>query len=324
MAISAAAHSYAEEILSSRRLRASIEADKRKKHAISAIPELGDVLNEIPRLGIAAAMNRLSGGNDNPADAISALKAKAAELLKLNGFEKDYLENVYRCPACKDQGVLPGGERCSCYIEIVNNYNLQKVKSVSPLTLCDFCSFSLDYYSDAFDAEMGCSARENMQDVLDSCRAFVNDFPYVGSGLLMVGDAGLGKTHLALSIANDLIKKGFSVMYGSAPNIFKRIEAEYFDNNHATDTLDALKGCELLVLDDLGAEFVNAHVASTLYDLLNTRISKGLPSIFTSNLTDEHLFAVRYGEKISSRLLGCCKVLPFFGEDIRLKLSESL
>ncbi|MEG1017917.1 MAG: ATP-binding protein, partial [Oscillospiraceae bacterium] len=142
--------------------------------------------------------------------------------------------------------------------------------------------------------------------------------------LLFAGDAGLGKTHLALSIAREVLKKGRDVIYCSAPGIFRQIEREQFEGSHDTTTIDSLKHCELLVLDDLGAEFVNAFVASALYDIVNTRICEASPTVFTTNIIDDARLSARYGEKVSSRLIGCCHVCALFGEDIRLLKNDSI
>ena len=78
------------------------------------------------------------------------------------------------------------------------------------------------------------------------------------------------------------------------------------------------------MLDDLGAEFNGPFVTSALYDIINTRIIERRSTIYTSNIVEESDFMRRYGEKISSRLLGCCAILPFWGEDIRkLKAAQS-
>ena len=118
--------------------------------------------------------------------------------------------------------------------------------------------------------------------------------------------------------ARCVLQKGYNAVYCSAASIFKRVEYEHFNLNHETSTLESLKACDLLVLDDLGAEFNSPFVTSTLYDVVNSRISERRSTILTTNYIDEDALARRYGEKISSRLIGCCTVLPFFGEDIRI------
>jgi DNA replication protein DnaC len=133
-----------------------------------------------------------------------------------------------------------------------------------------------------------------------------------------MGSAGLGKTHLALSIADRLIKKKVDVVYCSCSSIFDKVREEMSDFSHHSDTLERLKYCSLLILDDLGSEYTSNQVRSLLYDVLNSRLSSSLSTIITTNYIEKRQIDTVYGEKISSRLFGNFEYLPFFGDDIRL------
>ncbi|MBQ4094252.1 MAG: ATP-binding protein, partial [Oscillospiraceae bacterium] len=222
------------------------------------------------------------------------------------------------CRECQDRGVLRDGRMCRCKRALISEYEAQRIAKASPLALCSFDSFTLDYYSTDIDPSLGISQRENMKNNLSICREFAASFPN-HRNLLMMGSAGLGKTHLALSIADSLIRKGYDVIYCSCANIFSKIEQERADYSRHSDTLQSLKQCSLLVLDDLGSEYVTASVSALLYDIVNTRLSEGSSTIITTKLTEERLLNPRYGEKVTSRLIGCFDVLPFTGSDIRLK-----
>jgi DNA replication protein DnaC len=137
-----------------------------------------------------------------------------------------------------------------------------------------------------------------------------------------MGSAGLGKTHLALSIADVLLMKKHDVVYCSCSNIFGKIDEERADYSRHSSTLERLKDCTLLVLDDLGSEYINNNVRSLIYDILNSRLSSGSSTIVTTNFVEEKQLMAVYGEKISSRLIGEYEILPFFGEDIRKKQSK--
>ena len=56
-----------------------------------------------------------------------------------------------------------------------------------------------------------------------------------------------------------------------------------------------------------------------LYELVNTRMLCHRPTVYTTNITDQSIFEARYTEKVSSRMLGNCKMFKFFGVDQRLK-----
>jgi DNA replication protein DnaC len=201
---------------------------------------------------------------------------------------------------------------------LIKEYRKNEINRSSPLELSTFANFSLEYYSKEVYEKFNMSPRENMTMVYKTCIEFVNRFPN-SDNLLMMGDAGLGKTHLALSIADALIKKGHHVIYCSASNIFKKVESEYFEDYKNSDTLDTLKAADILIIDDLGAEYINSFVVSTLYDIVNTRLVEKKSTIYTTNITKSPILESRYGEKVSSRLTGCCRLLFFYGDDIRIK-----
>jgi DNA replication protein DnaC len=72
----------------------------------------------------------------------------------------------------------------------------------------------------------------------------------------------------------------------------------------------------LLILDDLGAEFSTAVATSSLYNIINSRIARNVPTIISSNLSLEEIKA-RYPESIASRIVGNFKNIEFTGKDIR-------
>ena len=76
---------------------------------------------------------------------------------------------------------------------------------------------------------------------------------------------------------------------------------------------------DLLILDDLGTEYISQLTISVLYELINTRMLCHRPTIYTSNIVDSSIFEARYTEKVASRILGSCQIFKFFGTDQRLK-----
>jgi DNA replication protein DnaC len=132
----------------------------------------------------------------------------------------------------------------------------------------------------------------------------------------MRGKTGLGKTHLSLAIAARIIEKGFGVVYGSAQNLLRSVEMERFSKDSGTDALNSLLECDLLIVDDLGAEFQTSFTASAVYNIVNTRMLTGRPTIISTNMTTDELKSA-YSDKVVSRLIGSYDVLRFFGNDIR-------
>ena len=211
-----------------------------------------------------------------------------------------------------------GGEVCECVHALVRQLRQQQVNASSPLSLCSFETFALEKYPDTLVPELGLTARQHMAQVLEYCKYYAAHFsPRESTSLYLFGSAGLGKTHLALSIANTVLQKGCDVVYVSAQNAFDAIERERFASGEG-DTMATLQSAELLILDDLGTEYISPYVNSCLYSLVNTRVCRRLPTIYTSNIVNDADLQRRYTEKVVSRLLGSCETLCFCGTDIRL------
>ncbi len=75
---------------------------------------------------------------------------------------------------------------------------------------------------------------------------------------------------------------------------------------------------DLLILDDLGTEFLTVVTAAELFNIINTRFLERRPTIISTNLSPGD-FEKQYSDRITSRLLGNYTMLKFIGDDIRLK-----
>ncbi|NLL91972.1 MAG: ATP-binding protein [Ruminococcaceae bacterium] len=309
------ARQYAfDEIEKRRFLAVDKEASIREKE-FEEVPELARIDLEISSAGANLVKGILSG-----VLTLDHVEARMNELEEKKNRVRSKIktcDKIYLCPKCGDTGYFKG-DLCSCTKELIKEYRKNEIARTSPLELSTFANFSLEYYSKEVYEKFNMSPRENMIMVYETCIEFVNKFPS-SDNLLMMGDAGLGKTHLALSIADALLKKGHNVIYCSASNIFKKVESEYFEDYKNSDTLDTLKTADLLIIDDLGAEYVNSFIVSAIYDIVNTRLVEKKSTIYTTNITKSPILESRYGEKVSSRLTGCCRLLFFYGDDIRLK-----
>ncbi len=245
-----------------------------------------------------------------------ALQDKLRSTLVRCGYPEDYLDPIYSCKICRDTGISDG-RLCSCFMEAVKKAASDELNSSSPLKLCGFYEFDLTYYDDTEPTSLGATARKIMEKNYLLCRKYAEDFHLPYESILMRGRTGLGKTHLSLSIASVVLEKGYSVIYGSAPDLFRRIEKEHFGNaDNGVDTLDMLIKTDLLVLDDLGAEFESKFYVSAFYNILNDRMNSSLPTIINTNLELSEL-EKRYGERISSRISTMKKPI-FVGSDVRI------
>jgi len=82
------------------------------------------------------------------------------------------------------------------------------------------------------------------------------------------------------------------------------------------ENIRMIQSCDLLVLDDLGTEFINQFSIAVLYNIINTRQVEGRPTIVSTNLEIEEI-EQKYTERMFSRLLCVYKTVQFAGRDVR-------
>lgn len=315
----------AQERLAQRRSDNRAVEAKRREEIFTKLPQYAHLADELS--GTIAEIARILAARDPDAEAkVKAqldknvkIQKQMNEILAQSGYPADYLDRIYTCPKCHDKGSVDG-EWCVCFRKILTGIAAENLNARSPLRLSSFESFRTDVYPDEIDKDFGVSKRKIMKKNYDDCVKFAEEFNGRGYGLFMMGGTGLGKTHLSLAIANALIKRGFSVIYGSAPELLRKLQKEQFSHNEKSDdTMMLLTDCDLLILDDLGAENSSEYTASLLYEIINARQSRSLPMIVNTNL-DENGLKQRYQDRLWSRLFSM-KVLFFRGNDNRLGLA---
>ena len=264
------------------------------------------------KLPLAAIAGRKSEV-ENIKITVEELNKKRAEILKAAGID----DAGYTCDICKDTGFVDG-KYCSCVKAAAAGLMIKELSSVAPVDECRFENFNLSYYPDT-ETENG-NPKKRMTEVLKLCREYVIDFDCAKSpSLLFMGNTGLGKTHLSLAIAYELILKGFDVIYGSAYNLFAKMESEHF-GEHSDASYTAAVGADLLIIDDLGGEFVSPYIQSLVYNIINTRLLARKPTIVNTNLSMSDINRI-YTPRVASRLLGEYTSRRFLGSDIRQQKS---
>ncbi|MBR2715677.1 MAG: ATP-binding protein [Ruminococcus sp.] len=325
MAYSKLVFDIATEKLNLRRNSALNMADYRKSEIHKAIPRIAEIERELSSFGISAAKAVLNG-KDAVAELNSlkennlALQNELKTLLTSNGYSEDYLEPHFVCDKCDDTGYIELDNKtitCECYKKLLSETACDELNKISPLSLSTFDSFNLDYYSETPD-DKGRVPYKRMSQIYDYCLNYAKTFTDKSKSLLMKGETGLGKTHLSLAIANEVISKGYSVVYVSAPDILSKLEREHFSYSYSKEheIMQSLLECDLLIIDDLGTEFITQFTSAAVYNLFNSRISSGKPVIINTNLGVKELEDI-YSQRFVSRAKAACAVLDFLGTDIR-------
>ncbi|MBQ8965346.1 ATP-binding protein [Ruminococcus sp.] len=321
MKYSERAFELAENELRERRERAEEEHRLRLEEISLEMPEVYRLNNEALRLNYSLIGN--IGGNsgkESVSERIAAIRDKNLSirhtmraLLKENGYDEDYLQYHYVCEKCRDTGYHEG-VRCECMKKLLEKYTTNELNSFCSIKLHDFSEFDINFYSPA-PLPDGESPRSKMTKVFQFCKSYTYQFNEYSPSMIFYGRTGLGKTFLSSCMAKELIAQGRNVVYGSATNLLHRIEEERFRKAEG-DTTAILLGAELLILDDLGAEFKTTFTESVIYEIINERLNNRKPTIISSNLSSNELYQ-KYNERIVSRIVGNFIPHIFVGNDIR-------
>lgn len=124
-----------------------------------------------------------------------------------------------------------------------------------------------------------------------------------GRGLVLAGDVGTGKTHLAAALLHDIVKTGFDVEFVSVGDLFAAIKRG-FGKGKAEFDIGSLQDADFLILDDLGASRGTEWEVSVLHELLRYRYDKTLPTIVTTNVTKlEDAVGIRIADRFAENMV---------------------
>jgi DNA replication protein DnaC len=191
---------------------------------------------------------------------------------------------------------------------------------------------------DSYDATYP-SATRSLQAAHRSARKFVESYPLEtrGTGLLLTGNIGVGKTHLAVGILQALVaERGATGLFCDYRELLKQVQNSYNRQVQATelDILQPVFDAEVLILDELGANKPTDWVWDTVAHILNTRYNDRRTTIITTNYANagplgsmleltgnsrlrEETLGDRIGERMRSRLQEMCVVVEMKGVDFR-------
>ena len=277
--------------------------------AYSSNPRLAEIDRELSGIGSLLVL-----GN---AEKFKELKEKSQALAlekKVLLAEAGVGELHYGCRLCNDTGYI-NGKICDCIKKSASEITAAEFSKDMPLDECRFDNFDLKFYSSSNDKN-GNNPKRRMTAIYKMCLEYAMNFnPKTAGNLLFMGSAGLGKTHLSLAIVSAVIEKGYSPIYGSAENLSSAAEKEKFSDKNTGFSQDVLN-CDLLVIDDLGAEFSTPFSKAFLCNTVNTRIMSKKATVISTNLSMKEI-EQRYTARLSSRLIGNFDARLFLGKDIR-------
>lgn len=267
-------------------------SERRQSECEAKNPRLRSLREERGQVLCSFASGKMNA--DQAHSRIAAISAERKNLLVGMGYPASYLDPVYTCPKCKDTGEVGDGAKrlCSCALK-----QMQK-------ELSDGAGINSEETFAAFDPAVYLNSDEQRRRALSYKKyfeTFVEKLPNPEKpNILMVGDAGTGKSFFGNAIAYAAIERGIETIRLTA---YRLIEDALEGIGGDSAALRRDIGVPLLILDDLGTEPMIPNVTlETIYRLINERITRKLPTVIITNLASEAL-SERYGERITSRIV---------------------
>lgn len=224
-------------------------------------------------------------------------------------------------PDGKSDGVVP----CECRTRSRVERMLAAARIPPRYHHCAFTNF--DVYP-----EGGGPRLEPLWKALGVLQDYQRAYPLIeGQGLLLVGDPGAGKTHLAVALLKGLIEKGAEGMFVDYQEMLKRIQVSYDPTALTAERhiIRPILDAEVLLIDDLGANRITGWVEDTVNYILNHRYNEKKPTLLTSNLGADLMtgepgarktganWEERMGARVASRLHEMCRLVKIAAPDYR-------
>jgi DNA replication protein DnaC len=258
------------------------------------------------------------------------------------------MENLAEvCPKCEGTGwkrVSGGAEtrvtRCDCRLRSRGDTLLAAARIPKRYEHCELSNFDYD-------------GNIRLRGAFTAANRFVSEYPLNKTGLLFVGNAGIGKTHLAVAIARTLIQqKGIACVFYDYAELLKQIQDSYNPDVNTTELglLRPVFETEVVVLDDLGSVKPTDWRWDTIRLILNTRYNASRTTIITTNFEDRDAMGIsdldtaqksdrfraaqaaarkdtlgdRIGNTMRSRLHEMCRVVRMAGPDYRQEIKNAM
>ena len=252
-------------------------------------------------------------------NAAANIKAKAGDFIG-----DDDMLNCGNCQTPKQKRITLFGREeivpclCSCEVEKDKREKEEQrrrihFEQIKKLKTTAFPESKMDEYT----FENADNHAKNLMEVLKRYVSNFSTFKDNGTGLILYGSVGTGKTFSAACIANALLSENIPVLMTNFTRIANTVSGmwdgrqEYYDN---------LNRYPLLILDDLSAERNSSYMKEIVFNVIDSRYRAKLPMIITTNITGEEMKnpTNEADERIFSRILERCLPINVCGKDRRV------
>lgn len=304
---------------------AELNYEKDKSAFYTSHPELSEINDKLGKLALdisKAVLKMDSELADNLKKEFYKLKKKKEDILKSSDVPQNVKEPNYECSICKDTGfiidITGKNSLCNCIRQKMFDIDFNK-SNIGNLEKENFQNFNFGLYSDEINEQKyraKISPKQNIANIKNIAVKFVENFDNPEEkNLLFTGNTGLGKTFFSNCIAKEMLSKGKTVLYQTAPIMLDNIIDDRFGKSDYTAVYKNIINVDLLIIDDLGAEVSNQYKIAELFNIINARLltpnGRITKTIISTNLSMQNIMDT-YQERIFSRLASYYNICRFF------------
>lgn len=303
-----------KEVFEKKRFLAQRAANLRSMEALERVPLYGELLRRQRLLGVSLVRGEITREDFRKQSA--QIDMQIDQALEKYGYQRGNFLPQYECVLCKDTGYV-NGRMCSCLKRAYANEYAKQSGLIAMLDRENFSTFD-DTLFCAQKNERNVSKYDIIMRAKEACEDFVKTFDADAGNLFITGPVGTGKTFLANCIAKALLERNKYIYYFTAPDLISKIMDSEFSHVQDEEFLEDLAQCDLLIVDDLGAERASEYAVSSVCALIDKRLRNGKKIVLTTNLNFAELKA-HYSERLASRIIGSFKGISLKGlDDLRL------